>query len=200
MSSNKEVRIITILFSLSLVLIASAFLTIKGTFAKVEVNDSLVWDVSYKDVQIGDNKDGKVNVGLNNIDFSTRLDKFGEKFEFITTIENKGNFDAVLGGVDKTDLSKIEVGISGKTGKTYYISDYVSFDVKYYANTDKNNIKKNNKVKTGDKLYKRTSNKVIVTLKLKDKKVLDNDMIEVFNNYGSEFDLDLSINTVYLQK
>ena len=38
MSSNKEVRIITILFSLSLVLIASAFLTIKGTFAKVEVN------------------------------------------------------------------------------------------------------------------------------------------------------------------
>ena len=195
-----EGKVITGLFVTSILLVGFAFLAITSTFAYPTVNEVLRWDVKYSDVVIGNNKDGKVNVGTDTIDFSAKLDKFGETFSFVTSIKNDGNFDAILSEVKKTDLSKIEIGQSKKTGKIYYVSDYVSYLVTYSGNNNENGVIKDKQLKSGDLLYSGTENKVIVTLKYRNKNQLSEDALEVLKEYGYVFNLDLSLNTLYQER
>lgn len=202
MGKEKDIKVITGLFCVTLLLIGMAFFTITTTFAynNSTVNEALTWNVYYGNAVIGNNKDGKVTVSRDNLDFSIKLDEFGEEFSFTTSAINDGDIDAVLKRVEKTNLDKLFVGTSKTTGETYYVSDYVSFNVDYVANNEKNGIRKDTKVKVGDKLYNGTNNKIIVTVKYRDKNKLSDDQLSVLKNYGYTFNLDLSVSTLYQQK
>lgn len=202
MGKEKDIKVITGLFCVTLLLIGMAFFTITTTFAynNSTINEALTWNVYYSDAVIGNNKDGKVTVSRDNLDFSVKLDKYGEEFSFTTSVINDGDIDAVLKRIEKTNLDKLFVGTSKTTGETYYVSDYISFNVEYVSNNDKNGIRKDTKVKVGDKLYNSTNNKIIVTVKYRDKNKLSDDQLSVLKNYGYIFNLDLSVSTLYQQK
>jgi hypothetical protein len=152
MSSRKDVRIISTFIFAAILLVAIAFLTINSSFAYSESNKNIEWSVYYGNAIDKGTGEGKFNVSINNIDLKVRLDKFGENYSVMVDAINSGSYNAVLDKFNTTDLSKILVGTSISTGKSYYVSDYVELSVNYVSNNKKNNIVKDNSVKVGDLL------------------------------------------------
>lgn len=183
MNPEKEKRTIGILLSMSFVLMFMALLTITSTFAKpVEKENLKDWNVQLSEPVIKKGNSTKVKVNHDRLDFEIGLKEFGERFEFITNIKNDGDFDAYLSNIKMTNLKDIVIGKSNKTGTTYYLSDYVSYKVNYLENNRDNNIRVNAPLKRGDKLKSKTMNKILVTVKYKDKESLSEDELYVLKN------------------
>lgn len=199
MGSKKEVSFICTLVFAAIFVVSMAFLTIRSTFAYPEEINSAVWSVYNGKTEVKNKNLGKVNISINNYDVSVRLKKYGEEFSFINEVVNDGGYNAVLSKLEITDLSKFRVGTSSKTNKTYTLEDYVLVRVDYAVNNEKNDVKKDRKVAVGDKLKMGTTNKVIVSVKLRDKNKLTEDQIEVFEKYGEMVNLDINVSTLYQQ-
>ena len=200
MSSRKDVRIISTFIFAAILLVAIAFLTINSSFAYSESNKNIEWSVYYGNAIDKGTGEGKFNVSINNIDLKVRLDKFGENYSVMVDAINSGSYNAVLDKFNTTDLSKILVGTSLSTGKSYYVSDYVELSINYVSNNKKNNIVKDNSVKVGDLLRYDTTNKISINVRLKDSKELNSDELNVLKTYGNVFNLDINISSLYQQK
>lgn len=183
MNPEKEKRTIGILLSMSFVLMFMALLTITSTFAKpIEKEVLKDWNVQLSEPVIKKGNNTNIKVNHDRLDFEIVLKEFGERFEFITNINNDGDFDAYLSNIKMTNLKDTVIGKSNKTGTTYHLSDYVSFKVNYLENNKENNVRVNAPLKRGDKLKSKTMNKILVTVKYKDKDSLSEDELYVLKN------------------
>lgn len=194
-----EKSFIVISVSVVVTLFFVAMFTITKSFAYKTINNDSSWDVYFTEAMLTEGSAGKVDVSTDNIDISCELDKFGEEFSFITSINNDGTYAAYISDINMTDLNDYVVGKSDKTGNTYTLKDYVSFKATYYTKNETNNIKVDKSISVNDLLNSKTNNKILVTVKYRDEKSLTQDKIEVLEKYGKSLDLDLSINTVYQQ-
>lgn len=210
MNELKGKKSIIILFALSITLMSLAFVTVTSTFAIPENTKVSSWNIMFSNPKLTSiDNNSNINVNNDNIDFHILLKEFGDSFSFTTEIINSGSYNAYLSNINKTNLSEIIVGESDDTGNTYYVSDYISYTVKYLNNNKNNNILIGSSLKRGDKLMKNTKNSIIVTIRYKELDELTKDQIEVLNNslvktnidgvdYLS-FELDLNLNIIYQQ-
>lgn len=205
MKNKSEKKVFSILLSVTGLLIALAFGTISYTMSNVSepVKTISLWDINYSEPTVkGEDNNYKVIVNNDRIDFNVTLKKPGDKVSFITSINNDGSYNAFLSSLETSKMNKSKIGTSEKTGKTYYLSDYVSYTVKYLDNNSTNKVRVDKDVKVGDLLKKGTSNNIIVTVKYIEENRLTEDELEVLHkNIGEEpvLDLALYLSTVYQQ-
>lgn len=199
MNLMSEKNFVVISISVVVTLFFVAMFTITKSFAYNDINDDSNWNVYFSEAMLTEGSKGKVDVSTDNININCKLDKYGEEFSFITSINNDGTYDAYISDINMTDLSDIVIGKSTKTGNTYTLKDYVSFKATYYVKNDENNIKVDSNINEDDLLNSKTNNKILVTVKYRDQSSLDEDKIEVLENYGTSLEMDLSINTIYQQ-
>lgn len=182
MNSKVSNRVFSSLFAFSSILLAVAFFTISNSFslpgAKTVYND---WDVHFTE-PITQGAEGKTVVTNDKIDINVSLKNRGDTYQIFTDLENAGDINARITGINMTDLSNMKVGTSDITGKTYYYSDYVSFTVSYLNNNQINNIIVDTPIKIGDTINRKTKNGILITVKYKDFNRLTEDQIEVLKS------------------
>lgn len=196
---GKESKVISSLMFVSMALLAVALLTINSSFAVTALNDPSNWKVFFSDAEIRSKTNGDVEIISDIINFDVVLKDFNEEFSFVTTINNDGTYNAYLEKMIISPLTDTVVGTSKTTGYTYTASDYINLQVINYEDNIANEIKANTEVKKGDLLNMGTENKILISVKYRDESSLTNDQLEVLNEYGKVFKLNLSINALYQQ-
>lgn len=188
----KSNRMISYLFALSSILLAIAYITISKTFAYPDDLAYLKkWDVKLDNVV----ETNALNVRLleERINMDIALEDRSDIKTTVFSIANAGEYDAVLSGIDMTDLKNITYGDK-------FLSDYVQVYIRYADDTKENSVLKDNDVATGDILSSQTKNKVLISVKYKDD--LTDDEIKELNNYlkTNELKFSLSISFNYVEK
>lgn len=169
MNSKKDHKL-TILFAISCLLMTSAIMLISISFGAPKENTIKDWNIYIEEVVT--DLDYTYNNSL--IEYKVELNKPGSTNEIKYTIHNKGEYDAILDEIIKTDLDKIEVGTINN--HTYYLSDYIVTTIEYYLTNKTNNIKENDYLKSGDLLKKKTFNDIIIKLRYKNTNELNDEM------------------------
>ncbi len=176
---NGKYMIITFC-SFAIFLLAMAFFTLNITYAYQPEKDA-IWDVYLGDITYRSNKDiAPVTVNNEYMDFNASLKDYGDTFSFIVPIINDGTIDAYLKEINLTELNDV-VGTS-PSGKTYYVSDYVSYNVTYERGNDDNNISADVTLKEGDTLHAKTQNNLAVNVEFIGRDRLTEEAIIVLDN------------------
>lgn len=175
METRKDRHLITILLYGAIFLIVSALFTISSTMALPKENNH-IWNVTLTNMTTDNST---IISHENEINGQINLKDFGEFTTIQTNITNNGNIDAVIEGIYFTKLNEIVVGKSNVTNKVYSLDDYVETYISYLNDTKKNNITTGDKVKKGNKINSKTSNKILIKIKYKDIKDLTEDQISV---------------------
>lgn len=182
MDSKKSNRVFSYLFAFSSVLLAVAFFTISNSFSLPgEIHEYRDWNVHFSE-PVTQGADGSAIVSNDKIDIKVSLKNSGETFQVFTDLCNDGDINASVTSIKMSDLASMKVGTSDITGKTYYYSDYVSFNVSYLGNNKNNNIIVDTPIKVGDVINRKTKNGVLITVKYKDYERLTEDQMEVLKN------------------
>ena len=199
----KSDKMISYLFAVSSVLLAVACFTITSSFAFRD-NTAPVkkWNVYFEDVQNA-STNGEVSINNDRLNLNVSLSEHDDLFKFVVSLTNKGSFDARLLNINITDLGSIYVGTSTKTGKIYYLSDYVEIITKYYKDNTLNNVFEGHDLSFGDSLNKNSKNKLLISIKYKDYDLIDEDAMDVLydilkNQDSLKFSLSVDVN--YIEK
>ncbi len=194
MNSKRSNRVFSYLFAFSSLLLAVAFFTISNSFSLPgEMSAFRDWNVHFSE-PITQGAEGQAIVNNDQIDIKVTLKNSGDVFQVFTDLNNEGDINAQVSNVKMSDLASMKVGTSDVTGKTYYYSDYVSFNVSYLGNNKINNIIVDTPIKVGDVINRKTKNGVLITIKYKDYERLTDDQMEVLRNNIKEIDGSYVIN------
>lgn len=185
------------------ILVAVGVFTISNTFGVLSGKSvARKWDVYFTEPFI-EGESGRVIISNDRIDMGIALKESGDTYSFETSINNGGQFDAKLDLFEVTNLEKIKFGTSTTTGKTYYLSDYVKFDVYYEEDNLLNGIRSGAPMKRGDRLVSGSNNKVRVTATYISYDNLTDDQIRVLKDNATKengylvINANISISAVY---
>lgn len=179
-------------------LLLIAVITVNNTFSVDVANEtSKKWDVYFSE-PMKLKGEGNVIVSNDKLDVGVNLSS-GEEYRILTSINNDGDFDAKLNNFKVTNLPKIKVGSSAKTGNIYYMSDYIVVKSCYTSNNEVNKIREEAPMSNNDLLKFGTKNEVYVSVKMRDD--LTEDQKYVLSEYypSGKLNLNITINAVYQQ-
>lgn len=197
-----EKKTIAYLLCISTFLLTLALYTAFASVTFANPNHGLItYDVYFSEVSTNKDVDNKVIVNNNRIDLGITFKKYGDKLVAHTTLNNDGNVDTKLNSLLTTNLQDIVVGKSDKTGNTYTLYDYLSFQIYYEYDSDINSVQVGQDVKVGDYLRRNTSNNIAIKVQIKNDYSLSKDQKYVFEKvYGNELDVNLFIEATYLDE
>lgn len=176
----------------SILLIGLAFVTINMSFAMPKEEIVKKWDIGYGDIVYKESEVTSMSINREQIDFTVLLSKEQGHYQFSLPIENRGDYDAVLKSIEKTDLGDYFFQLGDYK---YAMSEFVDYQVTYAKNNELNNIKRDTEIKMGDTLLHHSINEMMVTITLKDEK-----KESIHTHYPNGLELQLSLRTNYQEK
>ena len=179
----KNVKIFSLLSCISIFLLTVAVLTVNNTFSLED--DEANWNISLYTTE------ENVIIDKTRIDFYKTLG-INESYSFELDVINGGNKDAEILRAIKSNLSDYVVGTSSTTNKTYYLSDYIKYNVTYLETNKTNDVFSNDKVQSFDHLKANTTNKIKVEISLSGNDVTQ-DELSVLHSLNESNKLDISL-------
>ncbi len=177
---------------ISILLIGLAFVTINMSFAMPKENVLKKWDIGYGEVTYKYKDVTSISINREQIDFTVLFSKENPTYTFTFPVENKGDYDAYLESVQKTDLENHFLTIEEND---YKWSEYVEYQVSYVKNNELNDIKRDEEVRRGDLLKNHSVNEIMVTVFIKEAK-----RENFFTQYPEGIEFSLSLRTNYQEK
>lgn len=167
---------------IAIFLVSMAFLTITVSFAIDYSSESQKFDIVFNNINSNTIDIESISLRKNNIMFNIDLSKENNVNSFIFDIENKGTIDAYINNIR---MSKLDDDLFEYNGINYKLSDFIVYNVYYAANNQDNKVLVNGDLKEKDELRKQTTNQVVVKVRLKESRELNQEKREALDYYLS---------------
>ena len=179
----------TVIFAIAIFLMLTAFLTINNSILKTSLKSVVVepWNIKLNNVkEIENNEYFDVELNDTRMNIYFNLDNAGAYYSFLVDVINNSSYKTKINNID---IERVFIGSSDKTGKSYYLSDYIDVDI-INANNEKKIVK-------GTILNAYSINKYKVSIHIK--KNLSSDEIYVLGFDKNTKNKLISINMDYQQ-
>ena len=179
----------TIIFAIAIFLMLTAFVTINNSILKTSLKEVNVepWNIKLNNVKEIENNDSfEVELNGTRMNVYFNLDNAGAYYSYLVDVINNSSYKAKINNID---IERVFIGSSDKSGKSYYLSDYIDVDI-INANNEKKIVK-------GTILNAYSINKYKVSIHIK--KNLSSDEIYVLGFDKNTKNKLISINIDYQQ-
>lgn len=182
MEEKKEKKVFIPLLIMACLFIIGAFFTISISMAMPNPNVP-AWKIGLFNIKYDNSLIKNLVYYDNGINSHVLLEDFNDEIIITADIQNTGEVDAKIKELNFTDLSSIKVG--ELEDKSFYLSDFLEYQVRYGADNQENNVKKDYIVMENDLIKANTFNIIEIILKYKDINFLNKEQIEFLNSLQS---------------
>src|SRR5574344_89023 len=175
----KRKNIIALFLCISTILVITAFITVANSFSLTETKTT-IFDASINSINEYTNNIIDPRIQSNVLTFNIPVNNLSTNESINFNLYNGGSYNAILNKIDVSGLDNVIVGVSNTTGKTYYASDFITYNIK---------DKDGDSLNTGDKLAIGENKSATIVISYKDAAYLNEDEKSVINSSNSSINM-----------
>lgn len=200
MKSKNNIRTLSIMLSIAVILLTVAFVTITKSFALPNKIQDKIFNVRITDINSTGISLNDIRVANTNVFLNVHLNYTNPSNSFVMDVTNNGNIDAKIKNINSSFLENDY--LFEYNNNKYYLKDFVVYKINYASKNITNGITMDADLRENDNLLVGTRNKVKVSFRLKKNSELSEEEIAALDYYLKDSDINrsISLNIDYQEK